>query len=64
MTKQRSSLRKAIDQHCRDCIYDPNARGAWREQVTACTSPNCALYPVRPLSKAASACVIPLKDVS
>lgn len=44
------SLRKAIDDHCKACIYDPYAEGLgkWREQVAACTSPECPLYPVRP----------------
>jgi hypothetical protein len=46
------SLRKSIDSFCKGCIYDKNASGAWREQVTGCTSVNCPLYPVRPVSKA------------
>ena len=45
-----SSLRKAINDKCRECIYDPYAKGAWREQVEACTSPVCPLFPVRPMS--------------
>lgn len=45
------SLRKSINDFCRGCIYDKNAQGAWREQVTACTSRNCSLYEVRPVSK-------------
>lgn len=46
------SLRKAINDKCRECLYDPKARGAWREQVTACTSPDCPLFPVRPKTSA------------
>lgn len=42
------SLRKAINLKCRECIYDPMADGTWRQQISACTSPNCPLYPHRP----------------
>jgi len=45
---KRPSLRKAIDRHCRDCIFDPYSRGKWRQQVLECASPNCALFEVRP----------------
>lgn len=45
------SLRKAINEKCRDCIYDPlSGLGNWRQQVTACTIKTCSLWPVRPLS--------------
>ena len=27
------SLRKAIDQKCKDCTYDSTAPGTWRQQV-------------------------------
>jgi len=47
------SLRKAIDNKCRDCIYDELERGAWREQVARCTIRECALWPVRPKSTSA-----------
>ena len=46
------SLRKAINLKCRECIYDPMADGTWRQQIGACTSPNCPLYPHRPTSRA------------
>lgn len=42
------SRKAAIEQHCRDCIFDPNASGTWREQVGNCTSINCSLRPFRP----------------
>ena len=46
------SLRKAINEMCKECIYDPLAGlGNWRQQVSACTMPRCPLYPVRPISK-------------
>ena len=45
------SLRAAINAKCKECIYDPiGGRGNWRQQVEACTSYRCPLYPVRPVS--------------
>ena len=46
-----ASLRKSINEKCKECIYDEFGEGNWRQQVTACTMPDCALYAVRPLSK-------------
>ena len=47
-----TSLRKAIDAKCKDCIFDEKSGlGTWRQQTTACTSVDCSLYPVRPISK-------------
>ncbi len=45
------SLRAAINAKCRDCVYDPEAKGVgtWRAQVRDCSVPTCPLYPVRPL---------------
>ena len=46
------SLRKAINDHCKWCIYDPKAgAGNWRQQVSACQITRCALWPVRPRSE-------------
>lgn len=45
------SLRDAINSKCKDCIYDPYAKGAWREQVEECTGGDCALYSVRPMPR-------------
>lgn len=50
-TSQRTSLRAAINERCRGCIYDPLSRGSWREQVAACNSTNCALHAVRPVPR-------------
>lgn len=50
--KNRPSRRKAIDAHCKSCIYDTKQRGTWRQQVTLCSVTSCALYPVRPVTKA------------
>ena len=45
-------LRAAINGMCKSCIFDPQGGGGnWRQQVTACTSAECPLYPYRPLSK-------------
>ncbi len=49
----------AIDNKCKDCIYDPLDRGAgtWRQQVEACTSVDCTLHPYRPLSESKKSAV-------
>jgi hypothetical protein len=50
------SLRKAINEKYRDCIYDPKSGlGNWRQQVTACAITRCALWPHRLTSKSAKA---------
>lgn len=47
-----ASLRKAINAHCKWCIYDPKSGlGNWRQQVEACTIERCALWPVRATSR-------------
>ena len=45
-----ASLRKAINEKCKDCTYDPLDRGTWREQVEACHITDCELWEVRPIS--------------
>ena len=40
---------QAINEKCKDCIYDSLAGGTWREQTTACASEDCALWEYRPL---------------
>lgn len=47
------SLRKAVNEKCKSCIYDKYAGGTWRAQVEACTCTICPLYPVRPRQKQA-----------
>lgn len=43
------SLRKAINEFCKMCVYDPKSgHGTWRQQTEGCTSPDCPLFPVRP----------------
>lgn len=45
---KRASLRTAIDEMCKACIYDPGSNGGWREQVGECDCDHCPLYEVRP----------------
>lgn len=48
------SLRKAVNEMCKQCIYDKiGGDGTWRQQTAACTDKTCALYSVRPLSDGA-----------
>ena len=44
-----ASLRKAIDDHCRDCLYDKTGYGSAAQQIEACTAFQCKLWPVRPV---------------
>ena len=46
-----TSLRKAINDKCTDCIYDPLAGGTRIRQIAACSCPDCPLYPVRPMPR-------------
>lgn len=39
----------AIAAFCRQCIYDRDACGTWREQVAACGTTACPLWRFRPL---------------
>ena len=48
----KPNMRKQIDSMCKQCIYDGSkGGGTWRQQVTACTSPDCALFHLRPLAQ-------------
>ena len=47
-----ASLKKCIEEKCKDCTYDPLAGGTWREQVEQCTIRTSALWPVRPITVA------------
>jgi len=44
---KRISLRKRIDEKCKDCVYDPEEAGAWRQQIEGCTVQLCPLWDVR-----------------
>jgi len=44
-----ASLRKAINEKCKDCIYDPiGGNGTWLKQAADCTAFTCPLHTVRP----------------
>jgi hypothetical protein len=47
----KGHLRRAVDDYCKACTYDPLAGGTWRQQVTLCPSSECSLYPIRPVSQ-------------
>lgn len=47
-----ASLKKCIEDKCKDCTYDPLAGGTWREQVEQCRVKSCPLYAVRPVTTA------------
>ncbi len=49
-TGNKAKLRAPVNVMCKQCIYDPSQEGTWRKQVENCTSRDCALYRVRPLS--------------
>ena len=42
------SLRNAINLKCKDCIYDPEVEGGWKQQVSLCDLSDCSLWPYRP----------------
>ena len=60
----KKSLRSAINQTCRDCIYDEHAKGEgnWRQQVAKCTVSKCGLHEVRPMSKPRKAEELPSEE--
>ena len=45
------SLRKRINEKCKDCMYDSLAVGTWLQQVTLCDIESCALHDVRPKTR-------------
>jgi len=58
--KAKPGLRGKINANCAYCIYDPfGSKGTWRQQVEECTSYDCPLYEVRPVSETYNA--LPLK---
>ena len=46
----KKSSKKAIANHCKECIYDPLSDGTWRQQFQACTITKCHLYEFRPIT--------------
>lgn len=49
--QSRPSLRGSINLKCRECLYDANGAGTWRQQIEACTAYRCPLFSVRPVSE-------------
>jgi hypothetical protein len=46
------SLRAAVNAMCKSCIYQPRSGlGGWREQVAACETRSCPLWPHRAKSR-------------
>lgn len=45
-----ASLKKCIEDKCKDCTYDKLAPGSWRHQVEECNVRSCALWEVRPIT--------------
>jgi len=44
-----SSRKKAIESHCKECIFDKyGGNGKWRVQTEKCTNLKCYLFPYRP----------------
>ena len=41
--------KQAIEQFCKECIFDRKQGESWRKQVAKCTSRGCPLYAFRPL---------------
>jgi hypothetical protein len=44
------TVRQAINKNCKECIYDPQDKGTWIEQVEACTITICPFYEHRKLT--------------
>ena len=46
------SRKKAIDEYCKQCIFDEKAgMGTWRQQVEGCPMSDCPLFEYRPISR-------------
>jgi len=44
----KMSKTKALNEKCKQCIYDPAIGGSWRAQVEDCTTSSCPLWQHRP----------------
>ena len=47
-----NTRKQAIDEKCKDCIYDSLGGGTWKEQTENCPDNTCSLYSFRPLTNA------------
>jgi len=50
---KRLTRQQAINENCKQCLYDPYAAGlgTWKQQIEACTDEECPLYGYRPRSQ-------------
>ena len=46
---------QAINEKCKDCIYDETSGGTWRKQISDCLATDCTLHAYRPLDRARQA---------
>lgn len=54
--QKKAGYKGKIRAFCAHCIFDPYQDGSWLKQVENCTSCDCPLFSVRPVSS-------PKKDV-
>jgi len=47
---KKAGFKAKIRAFCCHCIFDPYQEGSWLKQVKNCTSYECPLYSVRPVS--------------
>jgi hypothetical protein len=59
----KMSRTKALNEKCKQCIYDPEFGGTWREQVENCTTSSCPIWQHRPKTSATIAIVRKNKSV-
>jgi hypothetical protein len=45
-----ASLKKCIENKCKDCTYDSYIPGSWRHQTENCRVFSCPLWEVRPIT--------------
>lgn len=50
MSDPKPSLRKSINAMCKNCTYDSQDKGTWRQQTENCNITRCPLWLVRPKS--------------
>jgi len=48
---KKLTRQQAINAFCKNCCYDPEDSGNWRQQVTRCEITECHLHAYRPISK-------------
>ena len=51
MMTSRLTRQQAINAKCKDCIFDDQVEGTWRQQVERCDITDCGLWHFRPKSR-------------